>query len=51
MCCKRSRNCTVGVDIYTEPMRATEKAEPSLTDLLNGYNQKFLDKGGIAWKG
>lgn len=31
---------------YTEPMRATEKAEPSLTDLLHGYNQKYLDKGG-----
>lgn len=27
---------------YTEPMRVREKAEPTLTELLNGYSQKYL---------
>lgn len=29
----------------TEPMRTMQKIEPSLTDLLNGYEQNYLPSG------
>ena len=35
----------------TEPMRTMQKIEPSLTDLLNGYEQNYLPSGAKQLNG